>query len=178
MKKIHFAVLFLTSALLAAFALSGELNAQSFSPFEMEKLIGKEAPEFTVTDLSGKKVSFSSFRGKPILLNFWATWCSYCRKERQYLNSLHKLYKDKGLVIVAVSTDKSSETVKRYMKKMPADFVVLHDTDNQAAEQYGVYSLPTSFLINRKGIIKHKFIGLRRWTDSGSTALFKELLKE
>lgn len=154
------------------------LNAESFSPFAIEKLTGKKAPEFTAKDLSGKDVSLSLFAGKPILLNFWATWCPYCREERPYLNSLYKSYKDKGLVIIAVSTDRSLESVKRYLKKIPMDFVILHDSDGNAAGIYGAYSIPTSFLIDRKGIIKHKFMGLVDWTDKSSIKFIDELLKE
>jgi DsbE subfamily thiol:disulfide oxidoreductase len=154
-----------------------DLNAERFSPWTIERLIGKEAPGFTVKDLSGKSISLSSFKGKPILLNFWATWCPYCRKERPYLNFIYEEYKDKGLVIIAVSTDRSPQKVKAYLKKISMDFVILHDNNKEAAESYGVYVLPTSFLIDRRGIIKHKFIGLRNWTASGSKKLIEELLK-
>jgi peroxiredoxin len=153
-------------------------GAQFFSPFEIEKLTGKKAPEFTINDLSGKGVSLSSFAGKPILLNFWATWCPYCREERAYLNSIYKEYKDKGLVIIAVSIDKSAEIVRNYLKRMPADFVILHDNNNDAASTYGVYSLPTNFLIDRNGIIKHRFIGLRDWTDKESKKIIETLIKD
>jgi len=154
------------------------LGAQPFSPFEIDKLTGKKAPEFTVNDLSGKKVSLSSFKGKPILLNFWATWCPYCREERPYLNALYKEYKDRGLIIIAVSIDKSAEIVRSYLKRVPADFVILHDNSNEAASAYGVYSLPTNFLIDRKGVIKYKFIGLRDWTDKESKKIIETLIKE
>lgn len=152
------------------------LGAQPFSPFEIDKLTGKKAPEFTAEDLSGEKVSLSSFKGKPILLNFWATWCPYCREERQYLNALYKEYKDKELIIIAVSTDKSAEIVRRYLKKIPADFVILHDNNKEAASAYGVYSLPTNFLIDRKGVIKYKFIGLRDWTNKESKNIIEDFL--
>ncbi len=142
-----------------------ELDAELFSPWVIERLVGKEVPEFTAKDLSGNNVTLSSFKGRPILLNFWATWCPNCRDERPYLNFLYREYKDRGLVIIAVSTDKSLQKLKEYMEREPVNFIVLHDDSNKAAESYGVYSLPTSFLIDRRGIIKHKFIELRDWTD-------------
>lgn len=154
-----------------------DLNAERFSPWTIEKLIGEKAPEFTVKDLSGNSVSLSSFKDKPILLNFWATWCPYCREERPYLNSLYKDYKERGLVIISVSTDKSPQNINAYLKRLPMDFVILHDNNKEAAELYGVYNLPTSFLIDRKGVIKHKFMGLKNWTDSGSKKLIEELIK-
>lgn len=161
--------------------LASTLKAQSLLPWQIERIIGKNAPDFTVKDLSGNRVSLSSFKGKPILLNIWATWCPYCRKERAYLNSLYEEYKDKGLVIIAVSIDNSTERVKRYLKRIPAGYVVLIDEegiDGVVARSYGVYGLPTSFLINRNGIIKYKFMGLRRWTSRTSKKLIEELLKE
>ncbi|MEF9426345.1 MAG: TlpA family protein disulfide reductase [Candidatus Mariimomonas ferrooxydans] len=142
-----------------------ELDAELFSPWVIERLVGKEAPEFTAKDLSGNSVTLSAFKGRPILLNFWATWCPDCREERPYLNFLYSEYKDRGLVIIAVSTDKSVQKVKAYLERTPMNFTILHDSSNKAAESYGVYSLPASFLIDRRGIIKHKFIELRDWTD-------------
>jgi DsbE subfamily thiol:disulfide oxidoreductase len=162
--------------ILICFPLSANVHAEGFSPWKIERLVGEKAPEFSVNDLSGKSVSFSSFKGKPTLLNFWATWCPYCREERPYLNSLYREYKDRGLAIVAVSTDKSPQKVKEYLKKIPVDFVVLHDNNKEAAGLYGVYSLPTSFLIDRNGEIKHKIMGLRDWTDGKSKKLIEKLI--
>ena len=177
MKNIYRIILLVFTLLSVTLLLSVNLDAQLFSPFEVDKLVGKKAPEFKARDLSGKSVSLSSFKGKPILLNFWATWCPYCREERPYLNSLHKEYKDKGLVIIAVSVDKSEETVRKFLKKMPLDFIILHDNDNAASQPYGVYSLPTSFTVDRNGIIKGKFLGARNWTDSNSKKVIEELIK-
>ncbi len=177
MKNIFRITLLMFALLSAAFLLTDTLNAQ-FSPFEIDKLVGKKAPEFKAKDLSGNTVSLSSLKGKPILLNFWATWCPYCREERPYLNSLYKEYKDKGLVIIAVSVDKSEETVKRYLKRVPSDFMIIHDEDNKASGIYGVYSLPTSFLIDRNGIIKNKFMGMRNWTEDSSKKLINDLIKQ
>lgn len=155
-----------------------QAGGESFSPWEIENIIGKEAPDFTIKDLSGRMVALSSFRGKPILLNFWATWCPYCREERPQLDFLHERYKDKGLVIIAVSIDRSVAKVKRYLEKIPADYVVLIDEETEVARTYGVFALPTSFLIDREGKIRHKFMGMRKWTDEASKELIEEFLME
>lgn len=164
--------------ILLIFSTRSYLLAGHFSPWEIDRLTGKKAPEFTLKDLSGKDISPSSFKGKPILLNFWATWCPYCREERPYLNSLYKKYKGKGLIIVAVSTDKSSNKVKDYLKKIPMEFIILLDEKGETAELYGIYALPTSFLIGRDGIIKNKFMGMREWTDNESKKLIEGLLRQ
>ncbi|MBI4655022.1 MAG: redoxin domain-containing protein [Nitrospirae bacterium] len=174
MKKMTLATILLSIILLSVI----NLNAYGFSPWETEGLVNRKAPQFTAKNLSGENVSLSSFEGKPILLNFWATWCHYCREERPSLNSIYKEYKGRGLTIVTVSIDRSPEIVKTYLKKMPMDFIILHDNNKEASQIYGVYSVPTSFLIDRKGIIKYKFMGLREWTDSSSKKLIEGLLKE
>ncbi len=178
MEKVFRAFLLILVLFSIIFLPVRNIEAERFSPWEIEKLVGNKAPEFTIKDISGKEVSLSSFFGNPILLNFWATWCPYCREERPRLNALSSEYKEKGLVIIAVSTDRSIKTVQEYLKKIPSEFVVLYDNNKEAAGSYGVYALPTSFLIDRKGIVKHKFMGLRRWTGSESKQLIDKLLEK
>ncbi len=157
---------------------SSALYAEQMSPWEIDGLAGKKAPQFTLNDLSGNDISLSSFQGKVVLLNFWATWCPYCREERASLNSLYNKYKDRGLAIIAVSTDRSSKKVKVYLKKIPSDFTVLMDEKSEIARRYRVFALPTSFLISREGIIKQKFMGMRNWTNKESKKLIEGLLKQ
>ncbi|TNF52349.1 TlpA family protein disulfide reductase [bacterium] len=178
MKKITMMYLIIPVFLTITFAVAVHVQAERFSPWKVEQLIGKKAPAFSVKDLSDKRVSFSSYKGKPILLNFWATWCPYCREERAFLNTLHSEFKDRGLRIISVSTDRSADKVKSYAKKISMDFVVLHDTDREAASRYGVYSLPVTFLIDKNGIIQHKILGLRDWTDSKSRKLIENILRD
>lgn len=172
MKKLLMSTVFFFGVLINP---GWNLFAQDFQL--IDKPIGKKAPNFTVKDLSGKDVSLSSFKGKPILLNFWATWCVYCRQERASLNSLHREYNSKGLVIISISIGESPKKVGKFLRNIPASFIVLLDEDKKAAELYGVYGLPTSFLINREGIIKHKFIGAKNWTGAESRKFIEELLK-
>ena len=150
--------------------------AEGFNPVPPDTSIGSKAPEFTLEDISGKEVSLSSFKGKPVLLNFWATWCPYCRRERPHLNTLYNDYKDKGLIILSVSTDQSVAKVKEYLKNTPADFIVLSDWKGTVSLLYGVQGLPTSYLISREGIIKQRFVGFREWSDPSSKILIDKLL--
>jgi peroxiredoxin len=150
-------------------------TAHGLRPLPLDANIGKEAPGFVLIDLSGKKVSLDSFRGKPVLLNFWATWCPYCRKERSHLNELHRDYRDKGLVILSVSTDRSIKKLRKFMTDTPAEFIVLSDSDGRISTSYNVMGLPSSLLINREGIIKHKFTGFREWNSERSRKLIDTL---
>ncbi len=136
----------------------------------------ESAPDFTLHDLSGNKVTLSSLKGKPVLLNFWATWCGYCRKERPHLNAVYNEYKDKGLVVLSVSTDRSVDKVKNYLKKIPADFLVLSDSDGKVAAKYGIRGFPSSFLIDSKGSVVNSFVGYREWTNSSSKRLIDGLV--
>lgn len=153
-------------------------QAEGFNPLMPDNSSGTKAPDFTLKDVSGKKVSLSSFKGKPVLLNFWATWCPYCRKERAHLDAVYKEYKGKGLIVISVSTDDSVETVREYLKKIPAEFIVLSDNDGRVASLYNISGLPSSLLINGEGIIKNRLVGFREWDDSSSKEMLNSLFEK
>ncbi|MBI5056623.1 MAG: TlpA family protein disulfide reductase [Nitrospirae bacterium] len=160
------------------FVITPYIYAQNFLPFELEKIIGEKAPDFTLKDMSGKSVTLSSFKGKLVVLNFWATWCPYCRQERPHLKSLYETYKGKDLVIIAVSTDRSEKPLKKFMEYNPAPYIVLSDTEGFAAVPYNVMSLPTTFLIDREGKISRKFMGMVEWEDRDAKGLIDKLLNQ
>ena len=161
---------FILSICLALFSASfiGMASAadnKPVSPFEIKKLA--IAPEFTLQDLNGGKVPSSAFKGKVVLLNFWAIWCPACTAELPSLSSLgkDKGLKAKGLEVIAVSTDASATAVKDFLKKRGLDMQVLMDEKKSVARQFKVFSLPTTFLIDRQGNIVEKFFGEYDWAD-------------
>ena len=95
------------------------------SPFEINKLENKKAPEFSLKDINGREFTLSSLKGKVILLNFWATWCPPCKEEMPAFNRLYNDMKSHGLVVIAISTDKSMKEVKKYLSKNSFDFLIL-----------------------------------------------------
>lgn len=139
--------------------------------------VGDNAPLFNLKDLDGKDVYLSTFKGKPVFLNFWATWCPYCRKERKELSALHDKYKETDLVIISVSLDSSESKLKSFMKEHPADYIVLTDTQKQSAAMYGVRGYPTTFLIDRDGVVRQRFSGAREWTSITSGNIIDKLIK-
>jgi cytochrome c biogenesis protein CcmG/thiol:disulfide interchange protein DsbE len=153
-------------------------SVDAFEPWPLDPLIGRSAPDFSLEDLNGKSVSLSSFRGKPVIVNFWATWCPYCRKERDHLKKLYEDYSDKNLVIVSVSIDRSFGTLKKFMEKNPAPFIILYDGDSKVASQFHVAGLPSSFLINRDGVIERKFTGYREWSSDSSRKIIDALTED
>ncbi|NOX19787.1 MAG: TlpA family protein disulfide reductase [Nitrospirae bacterium] len=158
---------------LCVFVLSFSSVAQS-SPWDIDALVGTFAPDFTLQDLKGNKVSLIDFRGKVVLLNFWATWCPPCREEIPSLNKLMSQYQDKGLVIIGVSSDSSYKRLKAFARKYKINFIVLHDATITVTRKYKVFSLPTTFLINKRGRIVQKFIGAYDWTSAEVIDLIKK----
>ncbi len=158
------------------FFLATELFAIPPSPWEIDELIGRRAPDFILKSVNGKDVSINSFRKKVVLLNFWATWCPPCKAEMPSMNKLYNFYKDKGFTVVAVSGDNSMKKVVKFLNKKPVDFVVLIDPEKKISRKYKVFSLPTSFLIDKDGKIVNKYLGEQNWMNDDIKKTINDLL--
>ncbi len=121
--------------------------------------IGKPAPDFTLLDLNGQPVSLSSLIGKPVLINFWATWCPPCRYEMPFIQEIHEEWADKGLVVLAINVGEDSSTVSDFIQENNYSLPVLLDTDQRAAFEYGIRYFPTTFFIDKDGIIQAIKVG-------------------
>lgn len=146
------------------------------NPWAIEDMIGKPAPAFTLPDLNGGDVSITDFRGKVVLLNFWATWCPPCRTEMSRLNSLKKDFNSKTFEVVTVSTDRTLSPVLDFVRGNNISLIVLHDSEIKVSRRYNVFSLPTSFLLNRKGVIVERFFGEHNWDSEQMRSRIEELL--
>ena len=136
----------------------------------------KPAPSFSSVDLNGKKINLEDFKGKSILLNFWATWCVPCRKELSSMQHLYENFPKKGLEILAVSIDRgNTDRVKKYVDKHNLTFSVLVDPDQKVRKKYYVMGLPTSYLIDKKGNLRGFVSGERKWDSSLSEAVMLSL---
>ncbi len=135
------------------------------------------AADFAVGDLDGKPVRFAALRGRVVLLNFWATWCPPCRKEMPSMERLYQAYKDKGLVVVALSQDQASaQTVKAFTDALKLGFPVWHDRDGLVGRQYGIPGVPTTFLIGRDGRIAYRVLGEYDWDGDEAHRAVERLL--
>jgi len=125
------------------------------SPF-----VGQPAKDFTLTTLSGEKVTLASLRGRVVLLDFWATWCGPCKIELPHIQRLHEELEKKGLTILAISSEQETQ-VRRFMER--AGYTIPTSVDGGAAvtRSYGVTAYPTVFVIDKEGVIRSHFIGLR-----------------
>lgn len=146
------------------------------APWEADELIGKPAPDFTLRDLEGEKFTLRSLRGKVVLVNFWATWCPPCRIEMPSMNSLYEKLKDKGLMILGVSSDQSEDRIRKFLEKTEIKFPILLDPDNAIAPMYKVIALPTSYIIDRDGVLVKKIFGGQDWTSDETLEMFKSYI--
>ena len=121
--------------------------------------IGDRAIDFELQTLDGKTVKLSDFRGKPVLLNFWATWCGPCRSEMPYLQQINDSYSAKGLVMLAVDIDESPDTVKKFMADLNLSLTVPMDVGKKVAKSYSITAIPSTYLIDKDGIIRGKVVG-------------------
>ena len=120
---------------------------------------GQAAPPFTLDDTRGRPVSISALRGKVIVLNFFSVWCPPCESEMDSLNRLYGKYRASGEVVVLGVTNNTPEDVKAYEARRPIDYPVLIDSRSTAQILYDVLPIPTTFLIDKNGIIARKFFG-------------------
>jgi thiol-disulfide isomerase/thioredoxin len=130
-------------------------------------------------NMQGELVSLSQYRGKVVILNFWATWCPPCREEMPSMERLYQKYKEPGLVILAVSTDENGKkAVSQFLQRTPYSFPILLDSDGVAQNAYGVFRFPESFIIDHNGIVVKKIVGGRDWMSAPTFELIDSLLKD
>ena len=137
----------------------------------------KKAPNFSLVDLYGKKVELKQFRGKIILLNFWATWCGPCKEEMPFLETLQQQFKEKDFVVVTVSVDyEEAKFVREFINKQRYTFPVLLDPKCEVLDLFEVKGIPTTFIIDKKGKMVGRAIGPRDWKCQEAISLIGLLI--
>ncbi|MFI5247938.1 MAG: peroxiredoxin family protein [Nitrospirales bacterium] len=121
--------------------------------------VGSQAEDFRLTDLDGKSQSLSQYRGKIVLVNFWATWCKPCTTEMPAMQSSFDKLRDKGFVVLAINELEDDAKVREHIKQYGHTFPVLMDRDNKVANQFGVYGLPVSVFIDQEGRVQEYIKG-------------------
>ena len=121
----------------------------------------KPAPDFTLKDAEGRDVKLSDYKGKVVLLNFWATWCGPCKIEMPWFVEFQRKYKDRGFSVIAVSLDDEGwEVVRPFADRLELNFPVVVGSNEMADKYGGVAALPTSFIIDKEGLIVTSHMGL------------------
>ena len=133
--------------------------------------------EVRLMDLSGRPVSLSDFRGKIVFLNFWTTWCFDCRIEMPHMQKLHQKFKNKEFEMVAINLQEPVSQVEQFFKDYKLTFTALLDSDGEVGAHFRITAIPTTFILNRQGIIIGKVAGPRKWDSNKAFALFENLTR-
>lgn len=175
----HFKINFLWIALLLTLLLLSSCdNSTSDQPLTKVSSASKVATDFTLMNMQGEPVTLSQYHGKVVILNFWATWCPPCREEMPSMERLYQKYKEYGLVMLAVNTEKNGKkAVSQFLQKTPYSFPILLDSDSVVQNAYGVFRFPESFIIDRNGVVVKKIVGGRDWSTESTYKLIELLLK-
>lgn len=126
--------------------------------------IGSAAPDFTVHD-SERTVTLSQFKGQVVVLNFWATWCPPCIEEMPSLVQMQQRMKAKGVTVLAVSVDVDENQYRRFLREHNVSLLSVRDADQKSNELYGTFKFPETYVIDRNGVVRRKFIGAVDWTE-------------
>jgi len=120
---------------------------------------GSLAPDFLLQGLDGSEVRLSDFRGQPVVLNFWATWCAPCRKEIPQFVDAYQRFRDEGLVVVGVNMQEGKSIAQRYADDYGMEFPIVIDVDGEVGDEYRLLGLPVTFFIDREGVVRSVFTG-------------------
>jgi peroxiredoxin len=126
--------------------------------------IGSAAPEFTLKD-SDRTVTLSQFKGQVVVLNFWATWCPPCIEEMPSLVRMQQFMKPKGVTVLAVSVDVDENNYRRFLRDYNVNLLTVRDPDQKSNRLYGTFKFPETYIVDRNGVVRRKFIGAVDWTE-------------
>lgn len=138
---------------------------------------GTAAVDVTLRDLDGNTVRLSQFKGKVVMLNFWATWCPPCREEMPSMEALYNKFKGSDLVMLPVSIDDDVEVVRDFMKRNKYKMPVYHDAAKEAGSAYGITGVPETFMIDKNGVVAEKIIGPLDWMRPDVVQAVQDMVK-
>lgn len=136
------------------------------------------APVCAATTFDAKNYNLSQFKGKVVYVDFWASWCAPCVQSFPFMNGLHRDFSPKGLQVLAINMDEIAADAQNFLTEHPAQFTVLTDANQQCAKGFQVKAMPSSYLIDRNGVIRHEHLGFHKGETAEIQALIKQLLAE
>lgn len=137
---------------------------------------GRRAPEFSLTDLSGNPVQLSQLRGKVVVVDFWASWCEPCRQALPELEQIYQRHQEAGLVVVGVNVDRDAANARSFLRRTRVSFPVVHDEGQRVAGQYRPPRMPSTFVIDRQGVVRHVHAGYRNGDGARIETAIRSLL--
>jgi peroxiredoxin len=150
---------------------AGAAAAQELGPWK-----GGATPALELRDLEGRAHRLAAYRGKVVLVNFWATWCEPCREEMPSMNRLRASLAGRPFEVLAVNLGEPESRIRRFLAEVPLAFPVLLDTDTSAAKAWGARILPASFLVGPDGAIRYSVLGAIDWTSESARRAVGALL--
>jgi peroxiredoxin len=178
-KKVFFyPLLFVLISLTLSFS-SEKSGDELYTKMGIQPVKGdKKAPDFCLENLKGGKSELRNFRGKVVLLNFWATWCGPCKEEMPSMEALYRQFKEKDFTFVSISVDYEGKVpVKRFVEKQRYTFPVLLDPACNVLDLYDVKRIPTTILIDKRGKLQGKVTGPMNWNSQEMISLLGILLE-
>lgn len=148
----------------AGLSVAGDLNAP--------------AANFSLDSLAGKPVSLSQFKGDVVMVNFWATWCGPCQQEMPLLDQMYRKYKPAGFTLLGINVDKDAPAVKALLERKPVSFTVLMDPTSTVSRSYHVADMPSTVIIDRKGVIRYVHRGYRPGDENEYQDRIRQLIRE
>ncbi len=145
---------------------------------EFRKLEPAVPPLLTATDLNGSKRKLTEYKGRVVLINFWASWCPPCRKEMPSIQRLMQKMSGKSFVILAVDAGESRDEAEPLLKELRPEFTILSDPESAVSMRWKVFAMPTSFLVDKQGRVRYVLPGATEWDEGDGWRLIQELLAE
>ncbi|MDX8412830.1 MAG: TlpA disulfide reductase family protein [Mariprofundales bacterium] len=164
-------------ALTVASAWANIAQADPAADFGVQRVrIAKPAPNFALPDLNGATTTLQSLRGEVVLLHFWATWCTACRHEMPTLEQAWRDYRQQGIALLGINVDRGDDAaVRNYLRQLGIHFPSLRDPAGSVRNRYAVRALPTTYAINRDGILIGRIIGERAWSSPAAAAWLRTI---
>ncbi len=122
-------------------------------------------PDFSLQDTDGNTHTLASYKGRPVIINFWASWCSSCRKEMPSMNRAWQRIRSEGIEMIAINVGEDLQSIESFARLTPMEFPILLDTDGNTAEAWPVRGLPMTFVLDPQGKLVFRAIGSREWDD-------------
>jgi peroxiredoxin len=140
--------------------------------------VGAYAPEFTLKRLDGGDLRLEEYRGRVVLINFWASWCGPCRQELPLLDRLHQQYQDAGFAVLGVNVEGTEAPARSLIDKVPVGFPVLIDANQLVSARYALEAVPSTVLIDRDGVVRYVHHGFQPGDEAEYLEVVKELIRE
>ena len=173
--RIKALIIFLLAILIAGFTTFlaiGVLGTSTATGRSGKELVGKKTPFFVAPKVGGQLISLEDYKERPLILNFWASWCPPCRDETPGMERVWRKYKDEGVIILGINVQDGEKEAERYISEFGVTFSNALDLDGSITVDYGITGLPVTFFINKKGFVIGRWVGsiseekLDNWVSS------------